>query len=116
MNPNSDWDKRKIIAVDFDGTIVRDFWPNIGTIKQDVVEQMREEKDKGTYIIIWTCRSGEDIQRMQDFLDKHDIPYDRINANAPWILDAWKRDNRKIFAHEYIDDKATHVDDWIKED
>ena len=102
--------ERKIIAVDFDGTIVRDFWPNIGTIKQDVVEEMREEKDNGTYIIIWTCRSGADLSRMQDFLMENNIPFDRINANAPWILDEWKRDNRKIYADEYWDDKARRID------
>lgn len=107
--------QRKIIAVDFDGTIVKDNWPGFGELKHEVIEAMRREKEAGTYIIIWTCRSGEDLSYMQYFLDHHNIPYDRINANAPWILEEWKRDNRKIFAHEYIDDKATNVEDWIKE-
>ena len=82
------WEDRKIIAIDFDGTIVEDEWPEIGNIKHRVVEQMIKEEEKGTYIIIWTCRSGEEIQEMQNWLDEQCIPYDRINANAPWILDA----------------------------
>jgi hydroxymethylpyrimidine pyrophosphatase-like HAD family hydrolase len=102
---------RRIIAVDFDGTIVEDEWPNIGSIKNKVIDAMQREKDiRDTYIIIWTCRSGEELQKMQDFLDKNNIPYDRINANAPWILDEWKRDNRKIFAHEYWDDNARRIE------
>lgn len=107
---------RKIIAVDFDGTIVEDNWPGFGEIKYRVVEKMKEEKIMNdAYIIIWTCRSGEDLSLMQAFLDHNKIPYDRINVNAPWIIAEWKRDNRKIFAHEYIDDKAINVEDWIKE-
>jgi|SRR6056297_1159934 len=104
------WEDRKIIAVDFDGTIVEDEWPEIGKTKHRVVEQMIKEKEEGTYIIIWTCRSGQEIQEMQDWLDEQCIPYDRINANASWILDEWKRDNRKIFAHEYWDDKARRIE------
>ena len=106
------WEDRKIIAVDFDGTIVEDEWPEIGKTKHRVVEQMIKEKENDTYIIIWTCRSGEEIQEMQDWLEEQCIPYDRINANAPWILEKWKRDNRKIFAHKYIDDKAINVNKW----
>ncbi len=103
--------RRKIIAVDFDGTIVEDNWPGFGEIKHRVVEKMKEEKlMNDAYIIIWTCRSGEDLSLMQQFLDYHNIPYDRINANAPWIIDEWKRDNRKIFAHKYWDDKARRIE------
>lgn len=106
---------RRIIAVDFDGTIVEDKWPEIGEPDYDTIERIIDEKiERDTYIIIWTCRSGRELQDMQDWLDENNIPYDRINANAPWIIDRWGRDNRKIFAHEYIDDKSINVKDWIQ--
>ncbi|AZO96156.1 hypothetical protein [Halocella sp. SP3-1] len=101
---------RKIIAVDFDGTIVKDEWPRIGEIKIDVMRRLEQEiKENDAYIIIWTCRAGKQLDEMQKWLDKYYLPYDRINANAPWILDEWKRDNRKIFAHEYWDDRAVKI-------
>ena len=101
---------RKIIAVDFDGTLVEDEWPQIGDLKHEVFNGICHEiwRDNA-YIIIWTCRSGKELQEMQEYLDGIEFPYDRINANAPWVLGEWKRDNRKIYADEYWDDKAVRM-------
>lgn len=102
--------ERKIIAVDFDGTIVTNEWPDIGKLRKDIMKDVcREIWKNNAYIIIWTCRSGRELQEMEDYLKDINFPYDRINANAPWVIDKWGRDNRKIFANEYWDDRAVKI-------
>lgn len=95
----------RIIAVDFDGTIVDHMYPLIGTIKEDVVSKMRVEKKRGTTIIIWTCRDGKYIDKMVEFLKDNQIPYDYVNENVPWV----NFSSRKILADEYWDDRAVNI-------
>lgn len=103
-------DKRKIIAVDFDGTIVEDNFPHIGKIKQEVLNKIKKWKAEGHTIIIWTCRTGEFLDKAKKFLDKHNIPYDAINENCNNPFGD-KQNPRKVYAHIYLDDKALNVDD-----
>lgn len=100
---------KKIIAVDFDGTLVFDMYPIIGPIKPEVIEKLKQEVKAGAYIIIWTCRNGYYLDEMKVFLERNRIPYHRINANAPWVIAKWKVDNRKVYADEYWDDKAVKI-------
>ncbi len=95
----------RIIAVDFDGTIVDHMYPTIGNIKEDVVSRMRAEKKHGTTIIIWTCRDGIYIDIMIKYLKDNNIPYDYVNENVPWV----DISSRKIFANEYWDDRAVNI-------
>jgi hydroxymethylpyrimidine pyrophosphatase-like HAD family hydrolase len=99
----------KIIAVDFDGTLVTDEYPKIGEARLGVINRLRYEAANGSYIIIWTCRTADKITEMREWLAEHDIPYNLINSNAPWIIEQWGMDNRKIYADEYWDDKAVRV-------
>jgi hydroxymethylpyrimidine pyrophosphatase-like HAD family hydrolase len=96
--------KQYILAVDFDGTIVkteddyvpRSLMPNVKTV-------LDWARDKGCYIIIWTCRSGKMLKQAIDFLDKQKIPYDAVNKNAPWIS---FQTSQKIYYDLLIDDHA----------
>jgi len=103
--------KQYILAVDFDGTIVkteddyvpRSLMPNVKTV-------LDWARDKGCYIIIWTCRSGKMLKQAIDFLDKQKIPYDAVNKNHPKVD---FETSRKIFASYYIDDRSFDID-WLK--
>lgn len=89
-------------AVDFDGTIVKDDFPNIGAPISDMIDKMREwEKDMGNITIVWTCRSGNLLNEARDFMLKNDIPFDFINENPMVEYDG----SPKIFASEYYDDR-----------
>lgn len=96
-------DRPKIIAVDFDGCIVTNRFPEVGKINEKLVNDLREEKKKGTIIIIWTCRSGKYIKPMVNFLNENKIPFDYINENVPWLP---FETSRKIYADYYYDDRA----------
>jgi len=96
--------RQRIVAIDFDGTIVEDTWPTIGNLRPDVLRVIKRLRDNGDNIVIWTCRQGKDLSDAIKFLDKNDIPYDAINENVESV----KVDFNpfpKIYYDVLIDDK-----------
>jgi len=94
------------IAIDFDGTICKQSFPEVGALIKDADKYIRKlHKDEHT-IIINTCRSGKYEGMAQDFLDANNIPYDYINSNLPELITFYKQDCRKISADVYIDDRC----------
>lgn len=93
------------IAVDFDGTISTGTFPEVGIPMPYSVEVIREWYKEGHYIIIWTCRTGDDLLRMVNYLKDYNIPFDRVNANHPDDIEFYGGDTRKVNADVYIDDR-----------
>lgn len=93
-----------IIAVDFDGTIANNTWPDLGVPFEGVVECLSELVKQGHYIIIWTCRH-DSVDEVRDWLHSYRIPFHRINEHHPKLIELYKNDTRKISADIYIDDK-----------
>ena len=56
---------------------------------------------------MWTCRCGEDLAAAVEWCREQGLEFDYINENVPDNVNRWGNDTRKIFANEYIDDKAT---------
>lgn len=104
----------RILAVDFDGTIVQNAYPRIGALRVNVKRVLKRLRSEGFYIIVWTCRYGQYQQDAQDFLEKEGIEYDIINEHHPEVISFYKNDTRKISADIYIDDKQLGglPDDW----
>ena len=100
----------KIIAVDFDGTIVTDKYPNIGEPKWNVINWCKEQQLLGNTLILWTCRSGKELDDAIAFCDTIDLHFDYVNSNAiENIVKYGNRDTRKIYADIYLDDKAINI-------
>lgn len=102
---------RKIIAVDFDGTLCEDNWPDIGAPNHEVINYIKSEKVKGAAIILWTCRcngdkSGHDLDNAVEWCAQQGLGFDAINENVPEQIRAFGRSTRKVYADEYIDDKC----------
>lgn len=99
--------KRRIIAVDLDGTLWEEDFPNIGKINNHVVNLVKTWKEEGHVIIIWTCRSDdESVQQAKDKLKELGIKYDGFNSNLP---NGYGGDPRKIYCDIYLDDRAVNV-------
>lgn len=97
-----------IIAIDFDGTIVENAFPDVGTPKPNAIETIKRWKRRGHHIIIWTCRStDETLAPMEKFLNDNNVPYDKINDNVTTNF----HPNPKIYADVYIDDRGIRYDD-----
>lgn len=95
----------KIIAVDFDGTLCKNAYPEIGEANLDMITHVISEKLEGAKIILWTCRNGELLENAVDWCEGLGLEFDAVNENLPYIIDQFGGDTRKIFANEYIDDK-----------
>lgn len=100
----------KIIAIDFDGTIVEDRFPAIGQMMPGAKEAINELFHMGYEIIIWTSRTHIRMLEAVEFLAKNGVKYHRINESSPANLRMYNnKDSRKIFADMYIDDRGIHA-------
>ena len=95
-----------ILAIDFDGTIAEEgYWPELGPVRKNCQEYLRRLCAEGFYIIIWTCRAGDHVEKIHKYMAEHDLPYDQINEHHPALVIRYGNDTRKIAADLYIDDK-----------
>jgi len=96
----------KIIALDFDGCVVTDKYPEIGEPIEKNIKKIKEEIAAGTIVILWTGRVNEYLQAAINVCKEHEIHLDAVNENVPWVVEEFGNDSRKIFANEYWDDRA----------
>lgn len=105
----------KIIAVDFDGCLAVNKWPEIGAPIESTIQKLKSEQANGAKVILWTNRVGEPLEQAVQFCKEHGIHLDEVNKNLPEIIEAFGGDCRKIFANEYWDDRAVYMaeeDSW----
>lgn len=57
---------RRVIALDFDGTICENEYPKIGKPKMDVIQRALKEQEDGAALILWTCREGTLLKEAVD--------------------------------------------------
>jgi len=93
-----------IIAVDFDGTIVEDAYPEIGNPMLFAFETLKELNKDGHRLILWTYRYGHRLQEAVDFCSKKGIEFYAVNKNYPEEKFEGKV-SRKINADFFIDDR-----------
>lgn len=96
----------KIIAVDFDGCMCVNAWPEIGEANVPaIVKLLRAQRDRAR-IILWTCREGDRLQEALDWCKTWHLEFDAVNANLPEMNAMYGNDSRKIGADWYLDDKS----------
>ena len=100
--------KNKIIAVDFDGTLCEDKYPEIGKENYAVLSYILCEQIDGAKIILWTCRRGELLDNAIEWCKKWGLIFDAVNENLPEFIEKFGGDTRKIFADIYIDDRSVN--------
>jgi hypothetical protein len=92
------------IAVDFDGTIVDHEYPKIGNEKLFAFQTLKELDKLGVRLILWTFRTGSELDEAVEFCRKNGVEFYAVNKNYPEeVLDDTV--SRKIDADIYIDDK-----------
>jgi len=95
-----------IMAVDFDGTLVVDKFPEIGKEREYLCSLVRELHSRGVKVILWTSRTGEHLENAINWCEEHNIPLDAVNQNIPEVIELTGYDTRKVFADVYVDDKS----------
>ncbi len=92
------------IAIDFDGTIVEDAFPDIGRPMLFAFETMKELQKQGHQLILWTYRSGEELKEAIEFCRNNGIEFYAVNQSYP-EEQYYGETSRKIHAHVFIDDR-----------
>lgn len=91
-----------IICVDFDGTCVTHEYPNIGK-EIGATPILERLADAGHKIILFTMRSGKELEDAKAWFAERDIPLFGVNENPE--QSTWTA-SPKPYAHVYIDDAA----------
>lgn len=97
--------ENNIIAVDFDGTLCENKYPEIGEPNTELIDFLMNCQLNGDKIILWTCRNEEQTKAAVDWCSEKGLEFDAVNENLPEIITEFGGDTRKIFANVYIDDR-----------
>ena len=97
------------IAVDFDGTLFQDAFPEIGNAKTVIIRWCINQQKLGAKIILHTCREADRLDAAIAICKWYGLTFDAVNENpfTPWELTS---QSKKPFADLYVDDKAIHPD------
>ncbi len=93
------------IAVDFDGTIVEHKYPEIGKPVLFAFEALKELNKRGHKLILWTYRSGKELEEAVEFCRKKGVEFYAVNKSHPEEVFDEKNMSRKIDAELFIDDR-----------
>jgi hypothetical protein len=94
---------KKIIAVDFDGTLVDHRYPDIGEEAPEAIQVCQELNAAGVYLILSTMRSGEELQQAVAWCKANNIKLWDANKNPE--QSSWTS-SPKVYAQRYIGDDA----------
>ena len=100
--------RTRVIAVDFDGCLCKNAWPDIGEANLEIIHELIRRQAEGAKIILWTCRCYGMLDAAVMWCLNHGLKFDAINANLPELIEAYGNDSRKISADIYIDDRSCH--------
>lgn len=93
-----------IIAVDFDGTIVEDAYPEIGKPMIFAFETLKKLQERGHRLILWTYRHGSKLDDAVRFCEENGVHFYAVNKS--FAEEKFNNDmSRKIHADLFIDDR-----------
>nr|DAE31358.1 MAG TPA: nucleotidase 5'-nucleotidase [virus sp. ctDJ83] len=95
-----------IIAIDFDGTICNSNYPALGEPMPHAIESVRELHQAGHFLILWTCRQGEQLNEALQWCKQNGLSFHAVNDHNPDNLKFFGGvGGNKVYADVYIDDK-----------
>ena len=98
----------KVIAIDFDGTLCENKFPEIGEPLWPVIFAAKAEQERGSKLILWTCRTGKELDEAVEAAEDWGLTFDAVNENLPERIELFGNDPRKIGADEYWADRGWH--------
>ncbi len=95
------------IAIDFDGTIVEDKYPEIGTELPFATETLRMLIRNHHRLILWTVREGRALEEAVEWCRQRGVEFYAVNKDYPEEeKDSNSVFSRKIKADCFIDDRG----------
>lgn len=99
LNSNS-----KVIAIDFDGTIVEHDYPRIGKEMMFAFATIKELHKKGHKLILNTYRTGDLLNEAVEFCRNNGVEFYAVNKNYP-EEEITEKTPRKLDVDIFIDDR-----------
>lgn len=102
-----------IFAIDFDGTLCENKYPEIGSPRMDMINKCIQLQNDGHKIILNTCRTNNRLQEAVEWCKNQGLIFNAVNENlAEKIIE--HSECRKIGADYYIDDKNISFEAFLK--
>lgn len=102
-----------VIAVDFDGTIVKHRYPKIGEELPFAIETLKMLQTDGHRLILWTVREGTLLDEAVEWCRKRGLEFYAINRDFPEEDATGAGFSRKLKADLFIDDRSFGgLPDW----
>lgn len=103
---------KTIVAVDFDGTLCSNRFPDIGEPNQRLIDLLLTYRRDCT-LILWTCRAGKALDDALWWCGERGLQFDYVNENTREVIDRFGgQDTRKLYADLYIDDRTLDRRDY----
>ena len=97
-----------IIAVDFDGILCENKFPEIGSPNYEMISMIRQLIDNGHEVVLWTTRNGQELEAATNWCEDYGLHFCNINgpapSNAAEYKDKYPTESRKVYADIYVDD------------
>ena len=102
------------IAVDFDGTIVTNQYPEIGREIPFAIRTLKMLQEEGHRLILWTCRRDEELDAALDWCRERGLEFYAANKDYPEEDERTSVSyTRKLKADMFIDDRCVcGLPDW----
>lgn len=103
-----------VIAVDFDGTIVENRYPEIGDERPFATDTLRMLAKDKHQLILWSCREGKLLADAVAWCRERGVEFWAVNKDYPEEDETKNRYfSRKIKADMFIDDRQVGgLPDW----
>jgi hypothetical protein len=97
--------KSLVLAVDFDGTVVEDRYPEIGKPLPFAIDTLKRLHADGHRLVLWTFRHGRPLSNAVEFLESQGVQLYAVNQSFPEESEQLDGYSRKIHADWFIDDR-----------
>lgn len=102
-----------VIAVDFDGTIVKHRYPAIGEERPFAVQTLKMLQQDGHRLILWTVREREELEAAVHWCRSRGLEFYAVNSDFPEETTENANYSRKLKADLFIDDRSFGgIPDW----
>lgn len=102
-----------VIAVDFDGTIVKHRYPRIGEEVPFAIDTLKLLQQDQHRLILWSVREGELLDEAVEWCKNRGLEFYAINKDYPEEQKVHQGFSRKLKADLFIDDRNLGgLPDW----
>lgn len=96
-----------VIAVDFDGTIVENRYPEIGRERPFAVSTLKKLAEEQHRLILWSVREGRQLDEAVEWCRERGLEFYAVNKDFPEEHPEKNRHySRKLKADLFIDDRS----------